>query len=120
MKLSDITTSIAQYDYAAAIEKTVRLLAIAIAFTYAAGYTAGALIHSASSQLAAFWRELHTDDWHERRLAHLRQRLSEPPPQPPAAPTTPITPTPPPAARPTPRKRSSAKPRSGTRNLNPA
>ena len=80
--LQSITRSIAAFNWAAAIERTARLLAIAIAFTYAAGLTCGIFIHQASAALASFSQELQQEDWHTRRLAQLRSHLLTPPPLP--------------------------------------
>ena len=80
--VQSITRSIAAFNWAAALERTARLLAIAIAFTYAAGLTCGAFIHQASAALAAFSQELQQEDWHTRRLAQLRSHLLTPPPLP--------------------------------------
>jgi hypothetical protein len=108
--LQSITRSIAAFNWAAALERTARLLAIAIAFTYAAGLTCGTFIHQASAALAAFSQELQQEDWHTRRLAQLRSHLLTPPSLPPA-PTSPqpvltAAETPPAATKRSMRKRS--------------
>jgi hypothetical protein len=108
--VQSITRSIAAFNWAAAIERVARLLAIAIAFTYAAGFTAGVLVHQFSAALASFSQELQQEDWHKRRLSQLRSHLLTPPPLPPA-PTSPqpaltAAETPPAATKRSMRKRS--------------
>jgi len=78
-----MTTSlqtITRYDPAPAIERSVRALAIAFAFTYAAGYTTGRWIHRLAAALAALNHALRQPNWPQHCLAPLRQHRHAPTP----------------------------------------
>jgi hypothetical protein len=74
-QLKTTTAAVLQHDWAPALERFCRGLAIVIAFTWTAGWMLGTWVHQSSTLLGRFAAELAEPDWHQQRLAQLKQRL---------------------------------------------
>ena len=74
-QLKTTTQALLQRDWAPALERFCRGLAMAIAVVYAAGWLLGTWVHQSSTLLGRFASELAEPDWHQQRLAELKQRL---------------------------------------------
>ena len=69
-------TALLRADWAPALERFCRGLAIAIAAAYTAGWLLGTWVHMSSSLLGRMAAELAEPDWHQARLQQLKARLA--------------------------------------------
>jgi hypothetical protein len=74
-QLKAVFRTAAHRDYGPDLERIVRSLAIAIAFTYACGYALGCWLHQTNDQLSRFAAQFREPDWRQQRLAALKARL---------------------------------------------
>jgi len=74
-QLKAFCSAAAQRNYGHDAERLCRGLAIAIAFSYAAGYALGCWLHQTKDQLSRFTAQFREPDWHQQRLAALKARL---------------------------------------------
>ena len=78
-QLKTTTQALLQRDWAPALERFCRGLAMAIAVAYAAGWLLGTWVHQSSALLGRFASELAEPNWHQQRLVELKSRLQAQP-----------------------------------------
>lgn len=75
-QLKTTTQAVLQHDWAPALERFCRGLAVAIALAYASGWLLGTWVHQSSALLGRFAAELQRPNWHQQRLTQLKERLA--------------------------------------------
>jgi hypothetical protein len=75
-QLKTTTKALLQHDWAPALERFCRGLAVAIALAYASGWLLGTWVHQTSALLGRFAAELQRPNWHQQRLTQLKERLA--------------------------------------------